>query len=229
MARTLDTRKYYEAYDERYKTAHQNGVSWASSQNTPIVLETLHKYGVSPKAALLEIGCGEGRDARAVLEKGYDLLATDLSEEAVAYCRRSLPRFREHFRILDCLTGRLEKDFDFIYAVAVLHMLVPDRDRKGFYQFIAGHLKPRGLALICTMGDGEHEMQSDIRRAFDVVPRDHPSGSMQVAATSCRMVSWDTFHRELAENGLCPVETGITGAPPEFDSLLYAVVGREDL
>ena len=37
-------KKYYEAYEDRYKTAHEKGVSWSSSQGTPIVLETIRKY-----------------------------------------------------------------------------------------------------------------------------------------------------------------------------------------
>lgn len=60
------------------------------------------------------------------------------------------------------------KLFDFIYAIAVVHMLVLDEDRDGFYRFIYNHLKPEGLALICTMGDGEYEVKSDINQAFDI-------------------------------------------------------------
>ena len=80
----MDTRKYYEAYEERYKTAHEKGVSWAGKACTPIVMETVRKYGVPKAGDLLEIGCGEGRDAREVLKHGYRLLATDVSEEAVS-------------------------------------------------------------------------------------------------------------------------------------------------
>ena len=40
-------KKYYEAYEERYKTAHARGVSWAGEAATPIVLETLRRYGVA--------------------------------------------------------------------------------------------------------------------------------------------------------------------------------------
>ncbi len=220
-------KEYYHAYDERYKTAHQKGVSWASQVSTPIVLETLRKYGVRPTQAILEIGCGEGRDARAVLEQGYNLLATDVSPEAIRYCRASLPQYESHFRVLDCLTGGLDQRFHFIYAVAVIHMLVPDEDRAAFYRFVRDHLKPEGLALICSMGDGEMELQSDVGKAFEVQERNHETGTMRVAATSCRMVSKETFTRELRENRLEIVEQGLTQSPPEFNSLLYAVVRYE--
>ncbi|MBE5905235.1 MAG: hypothetical protein E7277_00375 [Lachnospiraceae bacterium] len=37
--------KYYEAYEERYKTAHEQGVSWECGQSSPIVMEIIRKYG----------------------------------------------------------------------------------------------------------------------------------------------------------------------------------------
>ena len=219
-----DTAKYYTAYDERYKTAHKQGVSWAGDVPTPMVSDVLHRYGIGPDRALLEIGCGEGRDAAPILARGYDLLATDVSGEAIDYCRKRLPVHEARFQVLDCLSGRLDRRFDFIYAVAVIHMLVPGGDRAGFYRFVRSHLKPRGLALICSMGDGEAETQSDVSQAFELRERDHETGKMLVAATSCRMVSMGSFERELTENGLKILEKGLTASPPEFNSLLYAVV-----
>ena len=103
-------------------------------------------------------------------------------------------------------------------------MLVLDEDRDGFYQFIRNHLTTDGIALICTMGDGEIERQSDISTAFTLQERNHESGKMMVAGTSCRMVSWDTFESELARNGLTLIEKGITSALPNFNNLMYAVI-----
>lgn len=83
-----DNRKYYAAYNERYKTAHAQGVSWSSNVSTPIVMEVIEKYNINRSQRLLEIGCGEGRDARTVLERGFQLTATDISGEAIAYCKQ---------------------------------------------------------------------------------------------------------------------------------------------
>lgn len=222
---TMD-KKYYAAYNERYITAHQNGVSWSSDIATPIVAETIQKYGLGLDCEMLEIGCGEGRDARALLSRGYRLTATDLSEEAIAYCKRQMPQYAGSFRVLDCLSSNEDTRYDFIYAVAVVHMLVLDEDRDGFYSFLGEHLSDGGIALICTMGDGETEYQSDIGEAFLQKERDHESGKMSVAATSCRMVSFPTLERELERNRLAILEKGIAASPPDFDRLMYAVVRR---
>ena len=219
--------EYYKAYDERYKAIHQKGHSWAAENRTPIVLETIRKFAIAETAQVLEIGCGEGRDARAVLEAGFDLTATDISAEAIRYCKEHFPAYENRVRVMDCLADRISQRYDFIYAVAVVHMLVRDEDRDGFYGFIREHLKKTGLALILSMGDGEFEMQSDIRTAFQLQERNHFSGKVQVAGTSCRMVSFPTFEAEIARNGLEIVEKGLCEAMPDFNSLLYAVVKRK--
>ncbi len=221
-----ESRKYYAAYDERYKTAHQKGVSWACDKCTPIVMDVIRRYHVRPGSELLEIGCGEGRDSKAVLDNGYHLTATDISAEAISYCQVHMQEYSQNFKVLDCLSCELESTFDFIFSVAVIHMLVLDSDRNGFYRFIHDHLKTEGIGLICSMGDGKTEIKSDPGIAFELQERDHPSGKIMVAATSCRMVSFKTIEEELINNDLSIIEKGITSALPEFDNLMYAVVKK---
>ena len=220
-------KKYYQAYDERYKTVHEKGLSWSSDSCTPIVMEIIHKYNITLSHQLLEIGCGEGRDSKTVLENGYNLMATDISNEAIEYCKRVMPNYKNCFTVLDCLSNELNQTFDFIYAIAVIHMLVLDEDRDGFYQFIYNHLNDTGIALVCTMGDGNIEIQSDINKAFELQEREHETGKMMVAGTSCRMVSFKTFEEELERNQFEIIEKGITSSLPDFNSLMYAVVRRK--
>ena len=219
-------KQYYEAYEDRYQTIHALGHAWSSDRPTPIVGEILERYGLSRTDPLLELGCGEGRDAIPLLREGWDLLATDLSPEAVRWCQGLAPEYAERFRVLDCLGGELPERYAFIYAVAVLHMLTEDEDRARFFDFLRAHLAEDGIALVCTMGDGERELRSDPAKAFDPAEREHPAGPVTVAATSCRMVSFETLKREIEGAGLRILETGLTEAPPDFNCLMYAVIGR---
>lgn len=221
-------RKYYEAYDDRYRQVHEQNLQWFCETPSPIVEEIIREFRISSHHSLLELGCGEGRDARYLLEQGFDLLATDVSGEAIAYCREKWPQFAEWFQTLDCVAGKLDGTFDFIYAVAVIHMLVPDEDRNRFYVFVREHLSPEGIALICTMGDGSIERQSDIRTAFDLQGRIHEETgrAVEIAGTSCRMVSFQTFEDELTRNGLAVIKQGITAVEPDFSQMMYAVVRR---
>ena len=215
---------YYEAYDDRYKAVHRLGLSWSSDCPTPIVLETIEKYRFAASVKMLEIGCGEGRDAFAVLDRGFDLTATDVSPEAIRFCRERSPGFSDRFRLLDCTKDTLDARYDFIFSVAVVHMLVEDCHRQRFYGFIRDHFAEGGLALICSMGDGTAESSSDVAAAFKPVRREHPSGAVTVPQTSCRIVSLATFDNEIRSSGLYPVEIGLAASPPEFDKMLYAVV-----
>jgi len=217
--------KYYNAYDLRYQQAHKENIQWFSDAASPIVMEMLEKYGITKDAKLLEIGCGEGRDAIALLKEGYDLFATDVSSEAVAYCKKLAPGFGEQFAVFDCLADTLTQKFDFIYAVAVLHMLTEDEDRARFFESIRVHLKEGGLALICTMGDGEDQWKTDPSKAFDMVQREHLSGKLlELASTSCRVVSWETLHKEIAAASLSIAEEGMCSAPPDFGSMMYVLL-----
>ena len=217
---------YYEAYEERYKTIHGKGFSWAGDEASPIVLDVISRYRVPKDAKILEIGCGEGRDARAVLDEGYDLLATDISPEAISFCKSGFPQYSDRFEVLDCLNCNYDGRFDMIYAIAVIHMLVDDNDRKNFYSFIRNHLSENGLALICSMGDGETEFSTRAEEAFELKERNHFSGKVLVASTSCKMVGFSAFEKEISDSGLVIVEKGITSAMPDFDSLMYAVIRR---
>ena len=224
VLRDFPPREYYKAYEDRYKTIHQKGASWFSNTPTPIVMELLEKYGISLSSPILEIGCGEGRDAKALLEKGYCLKATDVSPEAISYCKAAFPEHISNFQTLDCLKDHHPFSYTFIYSVAVIHMLVPSKDRTDFYQFIYQHLTENGLSLICTMGDGKIERETDIRKAFRVEEREHSSGSIPVSSTSCKMVSFSTFEKELKENRFTIIEKGLTESFPDFPILMYALV-----
>lgn len=219
-------RKYYEAYDDRYCQIHKENLQWFHKNPSAIVAETIDAFSISPKQKILEIGCGEGRDAFHLLTKGYTLLATDVSPEAIRFCQSKCPDFANHFQVVDCISEKLDCKFDFIYAVAVVHMLVPDEDRNAFYRFIHEHLNSTGIALICTMGDGVLERHTDIRFAFNMQNRIHEQTGkeVQIANTSCRMVNFQTFEQELKRNGLLVLKQGLTSAEPDFSQMMYAVV-----
>lgn len=95
-------------------------------------------------------------------------MATDVSEEAIAYCKTTMPQYANHFNVLDCLSDKVGVKFDFIYAIAVIHMFVLDEDRNGFYQFVYDHLSTKGIALICSMDHGSARRNSLLSDLFKI-------------------------------------------------------------
>lgn len=221
-------REYYEAYDDRYRQVHAQNLRWFSDLPSPIVGEIMAEFGIQANQPILEIGCGEGRDAGFLLNQGFNVLATDISPNAIACCRRKFPRWAERFQVLDCISERLDQKFDFIYAVAVVHMLVEDSHRDGFYAFLRDQLSDAGMALVCTMGNGEFQRKSDISTAFALQERIHEQTgqTVHVAGTSYRAVSFSTFREEIVRNGLCLVKEGLTMVEPDYSQMMYAVVKR---
>lgn len=219
-------KKYYKAYDDRYRQIHGQNLQWSSDEPSPVVAEIIRQFSITTENKLLEIGCGEGRDSFLLLMNGYNLLATDVSSEAIEFCKRKHPEFAEHFKVVDCIADTLDQKFDFIFSVAVLHMLVSDSDRNAFYRFIREHIVPGGVALICTMGDGVIERQTDTKNAFELQERVHQQSgqSVLIASTSCRIVNFDTFGTELSQNGFAVIQKGITSAEPDFPQMMFAVV-----
>ena len=98
---------------------------------------------------------------------------------------------------MDILKNNLKKKYDFIYSVAVLHMLVEEKDRLKFLVFIRKHLKENGKAFIIVMGDGKEERRSDTTKAFDLADRPFGDSIVKVATTSCRMVNWEKLLEEM--------------------------------
>lgn len=220
--------KYYEAYNDRYRQAHAQQLCWAAECPSPVVEAVMGRWGILPGQPLLEIGCGEGRDASWLLNRGHRLLATDISPEAIRFCREKFPNHAEAFQILNCVGGTLQTRFSFIYAVAVIHMLVEDGDRQAFYRFIWAHLEENGIGLVCSMGDGTESFASDPATAFQLCDRVHgqTGKTLKVAGTSCRVVDRETFLREIRQSGLQILEDGLTAVEPDFPVMLYAVVKK---
>lgn len=62
------------------------------------------------------------------------------------------------------------------------------------------------------------ECKAGIRAAFDLQIRIHQQSGQQVqiASTTCRMVSVATFRWELQKNGLTILQEGLTASPSEL-------------
>ena len=222
-------KKYYEAYDKRYKQVHDMGLSWSPDNNTKIVEDIINKYHLE-KENILEIGCGEGRDARYLLNKNYNVLATDVSKEAIDYCKKIDLNHKDNYNVLDVLNDiSLKEKFGFIYSIACIHMLVLDEDRSKFYNYIYNHLKNDGYCLILSMGDGKEESKSDVSKSFDDIKRVHQESKKEItiATTSCRIVNFDTLLSEAKSSKFEIVEYGMTRIENHFNEIMYMLIRKK--
>lgn len=219
---------YYKAYDTRYKQVHKKGLLWELTDKTIEVEEIINKYNIQNKK-ILELGCGEGRDAIYLLNKGYNILAVDYSKEAINKCNElSNNKYLNNFKQLDLITDKMNNKFDFIYSIAVLHMFVTEEHRNKYWNFIKENLEEKGIALIVTMGDGEKEFTSNIDNAFEKVIRKHTTTNdkLLVASTSCCIKNISSLKQEINAAGLRCIDLWISEKIPNFDKCICMLVDK---
>lgn len=105
-------------------------------------------------------------------------------------------------------------------------MFVLDEDRDSFYMFVKKHLNENGLALICSLGDGIYESKSNIQEAFELQKRNYKRKTMMLPATSCRIINWENFKKEILKNQLQIIENGIISMTPLFNKMMYVIVKK---
>ena len=222
---------YYKAYEKRYKQVYENDCLWSSNNPSPIVIETILNNGITTDKKILDLGCGEGRDAIFLLNKKYNVMAIDYSNTVIEKCRElSNYKYNNKFKKLDIFNDKLDDKYDFIYSIAVIHMFVTEEHRNKFYRFIYEHLNQNGIALIVSMGDGERMYESDINKAFEDTKRVviNNNKELNIATTSLKIVDWKNFEHELLTNNLYIKNKWISHNIPEFNPAMCVIVSRKN-
>ena len=103
---------------------------------------------------VLDAGCGNGRMLEALKNKHVKYLGLDNSSELIKAARLNYPQYE--FRVADILDMNdvKEKDFDYIFCLAVLQH-IPSRDlRITFLKNLSLKLKPSGRLIISSWNLG---------------------------------------------------------------------------
>jgi SAM-dependent methyltransferase len=98
--------------------------------------------GDPPNARVLEIGCGDGRDADEVVKRAGSYLGIDISEEFIKIARQKVPQ--AEFEVADVTTFEFPENLDIIFAFAsLLHL---DKDEvEGVLARANQALRPGGI------------------------------------------------------------------------------------
>lgn len=83
---------------------------------------------------LLDIGCGEGKDAVFFARNGYDVTAFDLAESGVLKTEKLAKKIGVNMRVFqaDLTQYRLTQEFDILFSTGVLHY-VPEEMREELF------------------------------------------------------------------------------------------------
>jgi SAM-dependent methyltransferase len=127
-------------WDERYSTSE---LVWSDRPNLFLVRETEDL----PPGSALDLGCGEGRNAIWLAERGWRTVAADFSSvglekgRVLAASRGVVVSFEQH----DARTWRPEQRFD---LVAVFYLQLPEEQRRAALENALGAVAPGGRLLV---------------------------------------------------------------------------------
>jgi 2-polyprenyl-3-methyl-5-hydroxy-6-metoxy-1,4-benzoquinol methylase len=101
-------------------------VPWALMQPHPDLVAWLTENGIdgTGKTAIV-VGAGLGDDAEALSERGFDVSAFDISETAIAQCKRRYPNSRVQYRVADVLNfpDQWRGGFDLVLEIHTIQAL----------------------------------------------------------------------------------------------------------
>lgn len=232
MDNNRDYNDYYKAYEKRYKQVYKENMLWSSTLPTPDIINFINDYKINKQDRILDLGCGEGRDAIYLLEKGYNVLAVDYSLSVIDMCNKlSSNKYKKHFRQFDIIEDEIEEKFNYIYSIAVLHMFVLREHRNKFLSFIKTHLTDNGHCLLCVLGDGKQDYTTNIKEAFKDTKRVvmNNNKKLDIATTSCKIVNWVELEKEILENDLLIEKQWVSNDIPEFNNSMCVVIKRKEI
>lgn len=120
---------------------------------------------VTLNGAILDAGCGSGRDSKAFLERGYQVTAIDASKNMAMVAMQHLGRPVAQMRFQDVAW---EDRFDGIWACASL-LHVPKDELPQVFGKLEHALKPGGaLYASFKLGHGEHQDAATGRHFTDL-------------------------------------------------------------
>jgi tellurite methyltransferase len=129
-------------YDDRYRAP---GYYWGTlpSRSCYRVLELLPP---DRPLRLLDIGCGEGRNAIFFARNGYQVTAFDASPIGVEKTRQMAAAANTQIEafVADINTFRLEAPYDVLFSTGVLQY-IPPQDRQALFANYRAHTSANGL------------------------------------------------------------------------------------
>ena len=140
-----------------FSELYKNDEYYWGTEPTDFCYQILAKYPPVRYMRLLEIGCGEGRDAVFFARNGYDVTAYDLAPAGIRKTEQLAARHRVPVTAFceDMLTFYPKEDYDIVYASRSLQYLKPSL-RQEFFERYKKSTKPGGLHAFMVFVEKPH-------------------------------------------------------------------------
>lgn len=155
-AEVAEGRPFYALYAQAYDSLITDPVDhWVDA-----VDHELRAAGLSA-AAVLDAGCGTGRHARALIERGHTLTLLDASAALLRIASGRCPG--SETLLADLCTPHATRKFDAITCRGVLNDLTEDDERDAALNSFAALTRHRGVLLLDVRESEESQRRADGR------------------------------------------------------------------
>ncbi|KLU63361.1 tellurite methyltransferase [Peptococcaceae bacterium CEB3] len=170
----------YVSYDKQvtiYEEEYKGREYYWGVDPSKACLRVLELLPPSTHLKLLDIGCGEGKDAVFFARNGYDVTAFDISDAGIEKTKRLADKAGVRVNIFkaDIMDFRLETAFDVLYSSGVLHYVKPQLREEIFANY-KRFTNPNGL----------HVFNVFVRKPFIAPPPEKEP-------TACPWISGELF------------------------------------
>jgi len=126
---------------------------------------TFFETYASPRADVLDLGCGQGRDALLAARHGHRVVGVDLSETGIAQMLEDANAEGLHVEgiVADVAMWQPEESFDVILLDRVLHLLSDPSERRQVLERACARTRSGGYVLIADTP----KQQSLLREVFE--------------------------------------------------------------
>lgn len=136
---------------------------------------------------VLDIGCGEGKDAVFFARNGYEVTAFDIAQSGLDKAQRLADAYGVQINLVqaDLLSFRPDGEYDIVFSSGVLHY-IPERLRAEIFHYYQSH----------TSVGGVHALNTFIRKPFIPDPPDEnaPAWPYRSGELAGYYADW-RFHR----------------------------------
>ncbi len=136
-------------YDKHYQTVNLFGEPY------PELIDFFD--AIQEKGKLLDLGCGQGRDAIALARIGYDVTGVDSSRVGIEQMNRiaSEEKLMLEGIVADIYEFKNFRSFDIVLMDSMFHFAKPDKEREiAFIKRVLAEIKLGGLFVVCIQDVG---------------------------------------------------------------------------
>ena len=172
--------KDFPDWETLYKTQKVETMPWYNENLDSDLEKELAERKIITDGKFLDLGTGPATQAMWLAERGFKVIASDLSEAAISRAKKIYSKEKNvNFVVDDILNSKLnDNEFDYIFDRGCFHVLLP-ADRKKYINKIKKILKANGILFLKCFSDKEPRQEGPYKFSQDEI-RDLFSESFQI-------------------------------------------------